>query len=440
MTNPMVAIIGRPNVGKSTLFNRLIGDRMAITAEEAGTTRDRLFANLEWQGHHFSLVDTAGLDLHPGDSLMRAMMNQAQLAMDEADVIVFIVDVIDGLTATDHDVADKLRRSGKKIVLAVNKCDSPNREMGVAEFYALGLGDPVPLSAYHNSGVGDLMDRVVAGFPPSEPEPPPVEGMRLAIVGRPNSGKSMLLNALVGQERAVVSEVPGTTRDSIDTVLAYGEGKTATLIDTAGIRKRGRIQVGVERFSTMRSIRAIERADIALLLLDTTELVSAQDAHIAGYVLDAYKGLIILVNKWDMAGELGMTEETCEAEIRGRFKFAPFVPVLFTSGLKGIGLHKIMKTAELVYQERLKRIPTAALNRVMERATAENLPRLFGKKRLHLLYVTHAEVNPPTFVFFVNSPKLVHFAYRRYLENRIRDAFAFTGTPVRLVFKARGEE
>ena len=442
MANPIVAIVGRPNVGKSTLFNRLLGDRLAITAEEAGTTRDRIFANVSWEDHPFAVVDTAGLDMHPGDSLLRAMMNQAQLAIEEADLIIFMVDVIDGLMPADQDVADVLRRSGKKIIVAVNKCDNPKRELGVAEFYAMGLGEPMPISAHHNYGIGDLLDRVVAELPPPSPElePSPVEGMRLAIVGRPNAGKSMLLNALIGEERAVVSEVPGTTRDSIDSVLTYDDGKTAVLIDTAGIRRRGRIQVGVEKFSTMRAIRAIERADIALLLLDPNDLVSAQDTHIAGYVLDAYKGLIILVNKWDLADDLGLTQVQCEAEIRARFRFAPYIPILFTSGLERIGLKQILEMAEHVYEERNKRVPTAALNRVLEKAAADNLPRLFGNKRLHLLYGTHVSVNPPTFVFFVNAANLVHFSYHRYLENRLRGEFGFTGTPIRFVFKPRGEE
>jgi GTP-binding protein len=440
MPYPIAAIVGRPNVGKSTFFNRVLGDRSAITAEEAGTTRDRLFANVEWNGRRFALVDTAGLDLQAAGDLEKAMMNQARLAIDEADVIIFMVDVNDGVTPADTDVADLLRRSGKRVVLAANKADNPRRELGAAEFYTLGLGDPLAISAYHNFGVGEVLDAVVASLSgkESEPEETGPEGMRLAIVGRPNAGKSQLLNAFTGTQRAVVSEVPGTTRDSVDTVLRY-DGKTAVLIDTAGIRKRGRIEVGIEKFSTMRAIRAIERCDIALLLLEPRELAAAQDLHIAGYVLEAYKGLIILVNKWDLADELGLSKPQCEALIRARFRFAPFAPIVFTSGLKGIGLKEVLRTAETVYAERNKRVPTAALNRVMERAAAENLPRMFGKTRLHLLYATHAEVNPPTFVFFVNSPKLVHFAYRRYLENRLREEFGFTGTPIRFVFKGREE-
>lgn len=447
MAHPIVAIVGRPNVGKSTLFNRLLGERLAITAEESGTTRDRLFANLEWDDRPFAIVDTAGLEVRPSSNLQKAgggvlfegMMNQARLAIEEADVILFVVDVIDGVTPADADVADVLRRSGKRIVLAANKADNPARELSAGEFYSLGLGEPIAISAHHNYGIGDLLDQIVVDLPKAEPEPEPeATGMRLAIVGRPNSGKSMLLNALLGEERAVVSEVPGTTRDSTDSVLRYG-GKTATLIDTAGIRRRGSIEVGIEKFSFMRSMRAIERADIALLLLEPNELVTAQDTHIAGYVLEAYKGLIILVNKWDLADKLNLGQAQCEAEIRARFRFAPYAPILFTSGLEKIGLRDIMKTAEHVYQERTKRVATSPLNRVIERAAGENLPRLFGKTRLHLLYATHASVNPPTFVFFVNSPKLVHFAYRRYLENRLRDEFGFVGTPIRFVFKGREE-
>lgn len=437
MSYPIVAIVGRPNVGKSTLFNRLIGERFAITAEEPGTTRDRLIANVEWQGRHFAVVDTAGLDFHPEDPLHRAVMNQAQLAIDEADVIVFMVDVTTGITPADSDVADLLRRSGKPIFLAANKADSGRRELAAAEFYRLGLGDPYPISAYHNYGIGDLLDKVTGALPEVGPEPV-AEGMRLAIVGRPNSGKSMLLNALAGHERAVVSDVPGTTRDSIDTVIRYGD-KTATLIDTAGIRRRGKIEPGIEKFSSMRSIRAIERADVALLIIDPTDLVSSQDTHIAGFVLEAFKGLVLVVNKWDLAGDLGLNETMAEGAIRARFRFARFAPIIYTSGLKGEGLDGLMETAAKVYAERHKRVPTGALNKVLERAVVDNLPRLVGASRLHLLYMTQAEVNPPTFVFFVNNPALVHFAYHRFLENRLREEFKFVGTPIKFVFKARAE-
>ena len=438
MSNPIVAIVGRPNVGKSTLFNRFMGQRLAITAEEPGTTRDRLITQVEWEGHTFAVVDTAGLASTPVDSLGKAVRNQVQLAIEEADAIIFVTDVIDGVTPDDADVADALRRSGKPVVLAVNKADNPKLELGAAEFHRLGLGDPAPMSAHHNQGIGSLLDLVVELLPPSAAEEP-VEGMRLAIVGRPNVGKSMLLNSILGEERTVVSEVPGTTRDSIDTVVSY-EDESVTLIDTAGIRRRGRIQVGIEKFSTLRSIRAIERADIALLLLDAAELAAAQDTHIAGYVLDAFKGLIIVVNKWDLAPELELTEEACTEAIMARFRFAHFAPILYASALTGAGLPRPLATASQVYQERNKRVSTAALNRVVVRAAGEHLPRLVGRRRLHILYATQASVNPPTFVFFVNDPKLMHFAYRRYLENRLREEFGFTGTPLRFIFKGRSEE
>ena len=437
MGNPIVAIVGRPNVGKSTLFNRLMGQRQAITAQEPGTTRDRLIARMEWEGHAFALVDTAGLAMAPSDSLDTAVRNQVHVAIEEADVIVFMTDVVDGVTAADAEVADALRRSGKSVVLAANKSDNRQREFGAADFYSLGLGDPVPISAFHNHGIGEILDQVVGLLPPSADEEP-VEGMRLAIVGRPNVGKSMLLNVILGEERTVVSEIPGTTRDSIDTELSF-QGRKLTLIDTAGIRRRGRIQVGIEKFSTLRAIRAIERADVALLLLDAAELAAAQDTHIAGYVLDAFKGLLIVVNKWDRAPELELTEAACDRDIKARFRFAPFAPVLYASALHGEGLPSLLETAHQVYEERNKRVSTGALNRVVERAVGEHLPRLVGRRRLHLLYATQASVNPPTFVFFVNDPKLLHFAYRRYLENRLRQEFGFTGTPLRFIFKSRGE-
>lgn len=441
MSLPIVAIVGRPNVGKSTLFNRLLGERLAITAEESGTTRDRLIVTMEWEGRAFAMIDTAGLDIRAGDPLQQAVMNQARLAIQEADVIVFVVDINVGVVTADAEVADVLRRSGKRVVLAANKADNPQREALVAEFFRLGLGEPLPISAHHNRGIGDLMDAVVAALPPAapeEPEPATEQGMRLAVVGRPNVGKSMLINALLGQERVVVSDVPGTTRDSIDSIVRFGD-KTVTLIDTAGIRRRGRIEVGVEKFSSFRAFRAIERADVAVLIVDPTELGSAQDTHVAGYVLDAFKGLIIVVNKWDLAEGTEATQEAVEAAIHSRFRFAPFAPILFTSALKRTGLRQVLETASFVYSERMKRVSTGALNRVVERAIGDQLPRSIGPARLHILYVTQPSVNPPTFVFFVNNPKLLHFAYQRYLENRLRGEFGFVGTPIRLLFKAREE-
>ena len=438
MSKPIVAIVGRPNVGKSSLFNRFLGQRVAITADEPGTTRDRLFATIEWEGRALVIVDTGGLETRPEASIAKAVREQVQTAIDDADAIIFLTDVVDGVTPADAEVADALRRSGKATVLAANKADNPKRELDIADFHRLGLGEALPLSAHHNIGVGDLLDRVLSILPEAPPEEP-AQGMRLAIVGRPNTGKSSLLNALLGEERSVVDEVPGTTRDSVDTLLEY-RGEQVTLIDTAGIRRRGRIERGVERFSTLRALRAIERSDVALLMLDASDFGAAQDAHVAGYVLEADKGLVLVVNKWDLAPSRDLTKEACEEHLRYQFRFAPYVPIVYTTATKAEGLRQLMDAAQQVYQQRHLRISTGDLNKVIERAVGDHLPRMVGRRRLHILYVTQAEVNPPTFVFFVNDPKLLHFAYRRYLENRLREMFAFTGTPLKFVFRKRGEE
>ena len=437
MSKPIVAIVGRPNVGKSTLFNRLVGERLAITADEPGTTRDRLFASVEWDDTPITIVDTGGLEIAPGAPLDQAVRHQVDAAIADADAIVFLTDVDVGVTPTDAEVADVLRRAQKPLVLAVNKVDNPKRELNVAEFYTLGLGEPLPLSAHHNQGVGSLMDRITELLPETAPEET-AQGLRLAVVGRPNTGKSSLLNALLGEDRVVVSDIPGTTRDSIDTELTYKD-QPITLIDTAGVRRRGRVEVGVERFSVIRALRAIERSDICLLVLDAGELDAAQDGHIAGHVLEAYKGLVLVVNKWDLAKDLGLTKQGVELLLRRRFKFAPYTSIVFTAAIKGEGLAKLLRTVIEVQQQRSLRIGTGDLNRIIERAVGEHLPRLVGRRRLHVLYATQSDVNPPTFVFFVNDPKLVHFAYHRYLENRIREVFGFAGTPLHFVFRARKE-
>ncbi len=438
MSKPIVAIVGRPNVGKSTLFNRIVGQRVAITANEPGTTRDRIFAPVEWEDRDFVIVDTGGLESRPEDTLGEEVRRQVDEAITDADAIIFLTDVAVGITPADVEVADALRRSEKPVVLAANKVDNPARELAVAEFYQFGIGDPLPVSAHHNHGVGTLLDAVVALLPGGVDEDD-LEGMRLAIVGRPNTGKSSLFNALVGEERVVVSEIPGTTRDSIDTRLERS-GQNIVLVDTAGLRRRGKIQVGVEHFSALRAIRAIERANIALLLLDPSELGAAQDTHIAGYVLDAHKGLILVVNKWDLGPDLDWTKTEVEEFLRARFKFAPFAPVVFTSALKRTGLGGLLRAAGKVHEARQRRVGTGELNRVIERAVGEHLPRQVGRRRLHILYVTQSDIDPPTFVFFVNDPKLLHFSYRRYLENRLRETFAFEGTPLNFVFRRRGEE
>jgi len=440
LSKPIVAIVGRPNVGKSTLFNRIFGERLAITADEPGTTRDRIFANVEWDKRAFFLVDTAGLETRQQEQMAKAIRRQVDIAIQDADVIVFVTDAETGQTGADLDVADILRKSGKQVVLAVNKADSLRRELNVAEFYRFGLGDPIPTSALHNEGIGAILDRVVALLPEEAEAEEETEDLRLAIVGRPNVGKSSLLNALIGEERSVVSDVPGTTRDTIDTVAEI-RGQKVRLLDTAGIRRRGKIEQGVEQFSLLRALRAIDRADIALLLLDTAELGSAQDTHIGGFVLDAGKGLVLVVNKWDLAKGLDISKEEVEAFLRPLFKFAPYTPIVYTSALRAEGLRQLVDTAFEVHQQRNLRIEDEDLMRIVLRAAGEHLPGIVGgRRRLNIFEARQVGVNPPTFVFQVNDPKLVHFSYERYLENRLRAMYAFTGTPLKFIYRRRGEK
>jgi len=437
MSKPIVAIVGRQNVGKSTLLNRMAGKPIAIVEDLPGTTRDRVMANVSWQGTEFAVVDTGGLELKPESTVGQGVKEQVEVAIVEADVIIFLVDVKDGVTASDLEIADMLRRVSKPIVLVANKADNERLETQVAEFYELGLGEPLAISAYHSRGMAELLDRVIPLLPaPSVVEAEP-EIMKVAIVGRPNVGKSTLLNALLGEKRAIVDESPGTTRDAIDTLLDF-EGQSVLLIDTAGIRRRGRLGVGVGRYSVIRALRAIDRADVTLLVLDTTELVTAQDMHIAGYIQQAAKGIVLVVNKWDLAEAKSTTE--CSRYIRSQFRFMSYAPVLYISAKLGQGVDKVMPEVCQVYQERLKRLPTATVNSVVQQAiAAHSLPRR-GSKQLKIRYATQAEVNPPTFVLFVNDARLIHFSYQRYLENKLRQSFGFAGTPIRFVFKTRGEQ
>ncbi len=434
---PIVAIIGRQNVGKSTLLNRLAGKRLAIVADLPGTTRDRIFADVSWQGTGFTLVDTGGLEFKADSDITQAVNEQVKTAIIDADVIIFLIDVKDGITSTDLEIADLLRTSQKPLLLVANKADNDRLESESVEFFTLGLGEPLPISAYHGRGTNELLDKIsllLPAVPPATTEP---DIMKLAIVGRPNVGKSMLLNALAGGERAIVSHIPGTTRDAIDTKLDFNE-QGVLFIDTAGIRRRGRIETGIERYSVFRTLKAIDRADITLLLLDATELVTAQDMHIAGYIQQASKGVILLVNKWDISE--GLTKEECTKYIKSKFKFMPYAPLLFISAKLGQGLDKVIKQAFGVYQERFKRIPTAEVNSVIQQAVSTHNPPQKFNRRLKLLYATQADVNPPTFVFFINDTHLMHFSFQRYLENSLRRAFGFEGTPLRLVFKTRGEK
>ena len=436
---PIVAIVGRPNVGKSTLFNRLVGRREAIVSEIAGTTRDRITTETVWADHPFILVDTGGLDLFPETDLWRKVKCEVDIAIDEADIIIMLADATSGVVAADRDVADALRATSKKVLLAINKTDNQQRETLALEFYELSLGDPIPISAYHNTGIDDLMSEVVARFP-SEPQfLEPDADLKIAIVGRTNVGKSLLLNAITGQERAIVSEIPGTTRDALDTLMTYNE-KSMLLIDTAGIRRSGKIDPGIEKYSVLRSIRAIDRADEAILVIDASEPATSQDTHIASYILGAYKGIVLAVNKWDLAPEFGLNQETATQKLKERFKFAPFAPICFTSALRVTGIETLLDTVQEVYEEWTKGLPRYELSRRVMSAVAEHPPSVARKGSLKIYSVSQDNTGPPSFTFYVNRSDMVHFSYARYLENKLREAFEFKGSPLRMRFKGRGEK
>jgi len=436
VSKPIVAIVGRQNVGKSTLLNRLTGKPLAIVENLPGTTRDRIFADVSWQGVEFIMVDTGGLELGLNSTIAKGVKEQVEVAVTEADVIVFLVDVTSGKTTSDLEVVDMLRQVSTPILLVANKADNARLETEAIEFYELGLGEPLAVSAYHGRGTAELLDKIVSLLPAPSPVEAKSEVVKVAIVGRPNVGKSMLLNTLVGEKRAIVDDIPGTTRDAIDTLVDF-DGQSVLLIDTAGIRRRGRVGMGVERYSVIRALRAIDRADIVLLVLDATEMVTAQDMHVAGYIQQATKGIVLAVNKWDLVTDKNITE--WNRYVRSQLKFMTYAPVLYISAKFGQGVDKIIPQVCQVYQERLKRFSTAEVNEVIQQAVAaHNLPRS-GSKQLKVLYATQTEVNPPTFVFFVNDAKLIHFSYRRYLENKLRQSFGFAGTPFRLVFKTRGQ-
>ncbi len=435
-SKPIVAIVGRQNVGKSTLLNKMVGRRLAIVEDLPGTTRDRVIASVSWRDVEFTVVDTGGLEFDARSSVARGVQEQIETAIDGADVIIFLVDVRSGVIAADLEMADRLRRVKKPVLLAANKADNEKMEVGAVDFYQLGLGEPVAISAYHGRGTAELLDRIIALVPAPAPTTAEPEFMKIAIAGRPNVGKSMLLNALVGEERAIVDDAPGTTRDAIDTVVDF-DGQSVLLIDTAGIRRRGRIGGGVERYSVIRALRAIDRADIVLLVLDAMEMITAQDTHIAGYIQQAAKGVVVVVNKWDLVEEENTDE--WDQYLRSQLKFMAYATVVYASAKHGEGVDRIIPTARQIYQQRGKRIGTAEVNNIVQQAVAAHILPRKGNKRLKILYATQAEVNPPTFVFFVSDAKLVHFSYHRYLESRLRQAFGFTGTPLRLVFKTRGE-
>jgi GTP-binding protein len=436
MTKPIVAIVGKPNTGKSTLLNRIAGKRLAITEDEPGTTRDRNLADVSWGNTEFTLVDTGGLEIKPSSTIAKGVKAQIETAIQEADVIINLVDAKDGVTPADEEVADQLRKANKPVILAANKADNERLETAALEFYELGLGEPLAISAHHGRNVAELLDKIITLLPAREKVEPAPETIKVAIAGRPNVGKSMLLNALTGDERAIVDEIPGTTRDAVDMRFDFN-GQSVLLIDTAGIRRRGKIKGGVEKYSVLRSTRAIDRADIVLLVLDASEISTAQDTHIAGYVHEAAKGMIIIVNKWDLIEN--KDNARWDRLIKSEFKFAQYAPILYTSAKTGQGVDKIMPEVDRVYRERQKRPATAAVNNVIQQAVAShNRPRN-RNQQLKIFYATQAEINPPTFVLFTNNATLINFSYKRYLENQLRQAFGFNGTPLRLVFKTRGE-
>src|SRR3990170_46431 len=455
MSKPIVALVGRPNVGKSTLFNRLVGERLAIVDETPGTTRDRLFGEAEWNGRAFHVVDTGGIDpTHGGRTplsigsadFINEIRTQAKVAIDEADAVLFVTDGDTGVTASDLEVADILRRSQRKledgtfrppILVVVNKAESKERRDAAPQFYELALGDPIPVSAVHGTGTGDLLDVLVASFPQQEAEEED-DSIKIAIVGKPNAGKSSLLNKLVGEERAIVSPLAGTTRDSIDSKIEFG-GLEITLIDTAGIRKRGKIEHGVEQYSVLRSFKAIERADVALLMIDATTGITAQDAHIAGFILDEWKSCVVIVNKWDAVEKDSFTMEEYTRKIRADLNFMDYVPLLFISAKTGQRVDQVLPMALRVQEERLARLTTSRINQIIHKAQDAHPHPTHAGRALKMFYGTQVRSDPPTFMIYVNEPSLMHFSYLRYIENQIRAEYNFLGTPIRIVTKGRRE-
>ncbi|HLE58837.1 MAG TPA: ribosome biogenesis GTPase Der [Candidatus Limnocylindria bacterium] len=462
MSLPVVAIVGRPNVGKSTLFNRLIGERVAIVEDVPGTTRDRVYGTAEWNGRRFTVVDTGGLELEPGGTIEARVQDQARVAIDEADVILFVVDAEVGLAPLDHEVADRLRRASKPTLLVVNKADNPRREAEAAEFYALGFDPAIAVSAQHGRSTGDLADMLVDALPPAtdaerEPQASAWEGAlptddelaelaqtemgppRVAVVGRPNTGKSTFVNRVLGHERMIVSEVPGTTRDPVDSLIEV-DGEPMILVDTAGIRRRGSVRRGIEQYSVLRSLKAIDRADVAVVLTDAVEGYTAQDAHVVGYVLEAFKGIVLVINKWDALEKDGHTADEWLHTLRRTAPYLEWADIVFASALTGQRVERILREARRVAEERYRRVPTAELNRVISDAVREHPPSHVRNRLPKILYATQAAVAPPTFVVFVNDPALIHFSYRRYLENRIRAEYGFLGTPIRIILRQRESE
>ncbi|EOA7316726.1 ribosome biogenesis GTPase Der [Enterococcus faecalis 02-MB-BW-10] len=435
MANPTIAIVGRPNVGKSTIFNRIAGERISIVEDTPGVTRDRIYTTGEWLGREFSIIDTGGIDL--GDEpFMDQIKHQAEIAIDEADVIIFVASSREGITDADELVAKILYRSNKPVILAVNKVDNPEMRNDIYEFYALGLGDPFPVSGSHGLGIGDVLDEAVKHFPNTSEEEDE-DTIKFSLIGRPNVGKSSLINAILGEDRVIVSDIEGTTRDAIDTYFESEEGQKFLMIDTAGMRKRGKVYESTEKYSVMRAMRAIERSDIVLMVLNAEEGIREQDKRVAGYAHEAGRGIIIVVNKWDTVKKDTNTMRDFEAEIRDEFQYLDYAPIIFVSALTKQRLNKLPELIETVSMNQNLRIPSALLNDVVMDAVAINPTPTDKGKRLKIFYATQVAVKPPTFVIFVNEEELMHFSYARFLENQIRKAFTFEGTPIKIIPRRR---
>ena len=440
MSKPVVAIVGRPNVGKSTLFNVLAGEMISIVKDTPGVTRDRIYADVSWLDRDFTLIDTGGIEPESGDIILSQMREQAQIAIDTADVIVFITDVRQGLVDADSKVADMLRRAKKPVILAVNKVDNFDKFMpDVYEFYNLGIGDPNPVSASSRLGIGDLLDAVVAYFPEKDKEEEEDERPRVAIVGKPNVGKSSIINKLLGENRVIVSDIAGTTRDAIDTEIVHN-GKEYVFIDTAGLRRKSKIKEELERYSIIRTVTAVERADVVLMVIDAVEGVTEQDAKIAGIAHERGKGIIIVVNKWDAIEKNDRTMREYEGKIRNVLSYMPYAEIMYISAKTGQRIQKLFDMIDMVIENQSLRIATGVLNEIMTEAVAMQQPPSDKGKRLKLYYITQVSVKPPTFVIFVNDKELMHFSYTRYLENKIREAFGFRGTSLKFFIRERKEK
>lgn len=440
MAKKMVAIVGRPNVGKSTLFNTLAGERVAIVKDTPGVTRDRIYVDVEWLNHKFTIVDTGGIETDAEDIIKRSMREQAEIAIETSDVILFVTDVRAGVTATDIQVADMLRRSKKSVILCVNKVDSYEKyEPYIYEFYNLGIGDPYPVSAANKLGLGDMLEQLVAEFPNDEDEEQDEDIPKIAVIGKPNTGKSSIINKLLGKDRLIVSDIAGTTRDAIDTKIKRN-GKEYVFIDTAGLRRKSKIKDEIERYSIIRTVAAVERCDIAVLVISAEEGITEQDAKIAGIAHERGKGMIIVVNKWDLVEKDTNTMNKVRKEVRQKLAYMPYAEMIFVSALTGQRLVKLFDTIDIVDQYACMRVQTGVLNEILTDAVAENEPPSDKGKRLRLYYITQVSVRPPTFVLFINSKELAHFSYIRYIENKLREAFLFRGTPIKIILRERKEK